>query len=108
MSPFWAGLFDHLKDCGRNSTAFLGGLAGLFGVLVIGTIVSKFVHEEGSQPFIIVFGAGIALWMATWSIATLRRAFGRRRDRLRHPPLSCDELRVARSKLLKNRSRESI
>ena len=107
MSPFWAGLFDHLKDCGRNSAAFLGGLAGLFGVLVIGAIISRFVHEEDAQPYVIAFGAGIALWLAAWSIATLRRAFGRR-DRSRYPPLSCDELRVARSKLLKNRSRGSL
>ena len=108
MSPFWAGLFDQLKDCGRHATIFLVGLAGCFGALIVGAIFSKVVNDQGFHPYLPTALAAIGLAVVVWSFKTVRRAFTRDRERLRHPPLSCDELRVARSKLLKNRDPKSV
>lgn len=108
MSPFWASLFDHLKDCGRNATIFLAGLAGFSGALVVGTIMFKIVHDQDFHPYLPAALTGTGLVIVVWSFTAIRRAFGRDRERLRHPPLSCDELRVARSKLLKHRDPKSV
>ena len=50
----------------------------------------------------------LALWLVAWGWKAIRQERARRRERLRRSPLSCDELRVARSKLMKDRNAKRI
>jgi hypothetical protein len=100
MGPFWTSFFEHLKDCGRDATLFMMALAGFIAVLVILAILeSTWLREYFLQ------GALVLLLFVLIRFALLVRRFrARRRERLRFPPLSRDELRVARSKLVKDRN----
>jgi len=97
MSPFWTSLFDHLKDCGRNAALFLVTLAGLFGVLLLAVILCENDRYKYLVPALPVIGV-FAVVRASLAIRRVRAC---RRERSRYPPLSGDELRVARSKLMK-------
>jgi hypothetical protein len=104
MSSFWGSLFEHLRDCGRNATLFLIALAGIGLVLLAGLILSEFdVLERVTEVWPLL--AAIA---AAWIFLTIRRALRRHRERIRFPPLSCDELRVARSKLMRDRKAKDL
>ena len=88
----WRGFCEHLRDCGRNGTLFVYVLAvifiaaplGVYGVL--GLLALSFIG---------------ALWVSG-EIAAQRNRF----ERLgKLPPLSDNDLRVARSKLLSHHAR---
>lgn len=100
MSHFWRGLFDHLKDCGRHGMLFLAGLAGFAFLLAAVAIV----HTTGLDEYLVRALPAIILLLVTWLCVVIRRWRARRRERLPRSRLSCDELRVARSKLVKRRS----
>jgi uncharacterized membrane protein len=87
MNPFWGNLYDTFKDR-RYGVLFLVSL----GALVLSPILLPFM--------------GLYVLARGWSAFCLARA--NRRNKLRYSPLSRDELRVARSKLLNNRSRRSL
>ena len=83
MNSFWSSLYDKCKD--RH-----------YGIL-----------------FLIAFGAFVlspillpvmGLYFLAWGWSAFRLARANRRNKLRYSPLSRDELRVARSKLLKDRN----
>jgi hypothetical protein len=88
----WRGFCEHLRDCGRNGTLFVYVLGvifvaaplGVYGVLVL---------------------LGLLLVGAVWvsgEIAAQRNRF----ERLgKMPPLSDNDLRAARSKLMSHRAR---
>jgi hypothetical protein len=97
MSPFWSGFCEHFRNCGRNGAIFVAALAAFFGVLIVGVI---FRHENLIPEFPKVLAA-ILIFTMIWVGVALRRA-RLARTRLRFPPLSDHDLRVAKSKL-KNR-----
>src|SRR5882724_11458035 len=99
MSPFWAGLFDQLKDCGRNATLFVITLGGLFVLLV----VLAFICAKGLQEYLFYALPLAGMFLLRWTWNAVRRARRGRNDPGLNRPLSDDELRVARSKLTKPR-----
>jgi hypothetical protein len=100
MSPFWGSLFEHLMHCGRSATLFLLTLAGLFILLCLAAILLSTEIYKYFLPALPV----IVLLAIAWVTVVIRRARARRRERLHWSPLSRDELRVARSKLMKDRN----
>lgn len=99
MSPFWNSLFDHLRGCGRNATIFMLALAGFFGLL----IAAATIYQTRIWQYVVPALPAIGL---VWACKAIQRA--RRPERLQRSPLSCDELRVARSKLVKARNAKSL
>jgi len=103
MNSFWHNLYDKSKDR-RYAALFLSAIPAFIGLLVIvvalAAVLQTFAREEYFPPVL----AGIALPGLAWSLWKFRRAQLRRRTKSRHRPLSRDELRVARSKLMKGRS----
>jgi hypothetical protein len=87
MSSLRSNLYDTFKDR-RYAALFLIAL----GALVLSPILLP--------------AMGLYVLAQGWS--ALRLAQANRRNKLRYSPLSRDELRVARSKLLNNRSRRSL
>ncbi|MEY2408129.1 MAG: hypothetical protein QOF48_799 [Verrucomicrobiota bacterium] len=88
----WRGFCEHLKDCGRNGTLFVYVLAILFTAATLGV-------------YGIVGVIGLGFIGAMW-VSSEISAQGNRFDRLgKMPPLSDNDLRVARSKLMSPRSR---
>lgn len=98
MNPFWGSFFDHLKDRGRNAALFVVALGGLFVLL----IVTAWAVENGHDDSIIAALSAAGLFFAIFAGGAIRRMFLNRRDRLKFPKLSSDELRKARSKLVNN------
>ena len=103
MGPFWTSLFEHLKRCGRSGTLFIFALAGLVVLAALATIICTTELYKYLLPVLPVIGV-VAL---AWAGVAIRRARARRHERLHHSPLSRDELRVARSKLVKDPNRVS-
>jgi len=97
MSPFWASLFDQLKDCGRNATLFIITLACLFVLLMVVAMICV----NGLQQYLIYALPLVILFLLRWSWNAVRRARRSRNDPSVNRPLSDHELRVARSKLTK-------
>jgi hypothetical protein len=87
MSSFRSNLYDHFKDR-RYAALFLIALGGL----VLSPILLPFI--------------GLHVLARGWS--AIRLAQANRRNKLRYSPLSRDELRVVRSKLLNNQNRRSV
>jgi hypothetical protein len=83
MNPFWNSVYDSFKDR-RYAALFLFAL----GAFVLSPILLPVMG-------LYFLGRG---WLA------FRVARANRRNKLRYSPLSRDELRVARSKLLKDRN----
>jgi len=101
MSPFWGSLFEHLKHCGRSASLFLITLAVLFILLCLAAfILSTELYKVIVPALAVIVVLGVALL-----VVVIRRARARRRERAETSPLSRDELRVARSKLVKDRNR---
>ena len=87
MSPFRGILYDTYKD--RRYAALF--LLTLFGLILL--------------PIILV---AMTLYGVSQGWSALCRARENRRNRWRHAPLSRDELRVARSKLVKAQTLKRI
>ena len=87
MSSFCGNLYDHFKDR-RYAALFLIALGALVLLPILLPVMGLYVLARG------------------WSAFRLART--NRRNKLRYSPLSRDELRVARSKLLNNQNRRSV
>lgn len=94
MNPFW----DTWRSR-RNLNYFILSLLGIVALFIAGCIV----HETGLDQYLVPVLVGLGLISVGWIIRCIRRARARRRARLKTSPLSRDELRVARSKLLNER-----
>jgi 4-amino-4-deoxy-L-arabinose transferase-like glycosyltransferase len=99
MNSLWGSFFEHLTRCGHNASLFIISLAALV-VLVVAAAIIQATHVH---RYLLPLLPGLAL-LALWRACVLvRRARVRQRERLRFSPLSRDEMRVARSKLVKER-----
>ena len=98
MNPFWNGLFEHFKKCGRDATLFVVTLAGLFGLLTVGAVILQTELGNYALPALPWIGLAAAVWMCL----AIRRTMARRREGLQRRPLSDDELFKARCKLVRN------
>jgi len=83
MSPFWNNLYDSFKD--RRYAALF-----LFGIFAIAL-----------SPILLPV---MALYGLSRGVSAFRRARAYRRNKWKYAALSRDELRVARSKLVKVQS----
>jgi hypothetical protein len=99
MSPFWGSFFEQVRSGGRNATIFLLAFAACFVVLIVAGIASELnLFQYTGQVLTAV------IILATMRLAVaLHKARSRPRERFRRKPLSSDEARVARSKLLKRK-----
>src|SRR6185436_11064785 len=103
MSSVWNRLYDRSKDR-RYGALFLASLWAFFGLLILAAIVATIINKFELQAYLPQAIPGIALLAVVWVVLAFRRGRLRRRERPKYPPLSRDELRVARSKLLKDRA----
>ena len=87
MNSVWSNLYDTYKDR-RYGALFLVSLGGLVLSPILLPMMGLYVLGRG------------------WSAFCLARS--NRRNKWRHSPLSRDELRVARSKLLNNQNRRGV
>ncbi|MGA9452167.1 MAG: hypothetical protein WBW41_12580 [Verrucomicrobiia bacterium] len=83
MSPFWNNLYDSFKDR-RYAALFLFAL----GAFVLSPVLLSVM----------------ALYGLSRGVSAFRHTRAKRRNKWRYAPLSRDELRVARSKLVKVQS----
>ena len=74
-------------------------LAGFFALMIAGALIHQAGLDEYAAPALPVLGLGLAAW--GWQ--AIRAARMCRRAQWRRSPLSRDELRVARSKLMNER-----
>jgi len=103
MNSFWRAFFDEFKDRGRDATPFLATIGFLVPVVFIAE--SNGLHVTLVLPWVgLLLGVWMLIWLV-WAIGSFRR---RRRQRWERHELSCDELRAARSKLLRDRNRKGI
>ena len=100
MNYFWGNVFEYFKDR-RVAGIFFCTLMVLLALLLVGAILFQAIGEENlrtgfnySLPFL------IALFFI-WIWRCIQRARTRSRDRYKISPLSRDELRKARSKLMR-------
>jgi hypothetical protein len=103
MNSYWSNLYDSYKNRSYGGL-FLSTVLAIIALLVLGAVNGLFDHQM-YFPYML---PGIGLLAAAWIWRGLRRARAERKKRLQHSPLARDELRVARSKLLNNRSRRSL
>ena len=96
MNPFW-NMYDSFKDR-RYAVLFLTSLVVFLGLLILGTVICRLNLQE-SFPYAL---PGVGLLAAAWILGCIRHARAERQNQLRSSPLSRDEMRVARSKLLKD------
>ena len=99
MRPLW-----NVWRCRRNANFFMLSLAGFFGLLIIVAIIRHLDLDQYIVPAL----PALVLGLIAWSWRAIRQARARRGERLQRMPMSCDELRVARSKLMKRRTAKSL
>src|ERR1700742_2714310 len=100
MSPFWGSFYEHLKSCGRDATYFVLALAGLFIVLVATVIANSMNLFQYADQILAVFAVVVVVRLCLMANKIRKRG----QERFRPRPLSRDEMRVARSKLLKDKN----
>jgi hypothetical protein len=100
MNFFWGNVFEYFKDR-RLASVFFGTLLALIGVLVAGAIFFQVICAYNLQDYLVYTLPGVALMFVALTGQAIVRARRRRRDRYKSSPLSRDELRKARSKLMR-------
>ena len=100
MNYFWGNVFEYFKDR-RIAGMFFGTLMVLLVLLFIGAILVQSIGAENLRTGL-VYASPIATGLfLIWIWRAILRARARRRDRYKISPLSRDELRKARSKLMR-------
>jgi len=94
MKPLWT-----TWRCRHNANLFLLSLAGFF----VSLIVIAIIVGTGYYQHLLVALPVVAGYSAVWMVKTYRRMRELRNARPECGPLSRDEWRKARSKLVKNR-----
>jgi hypothetical protein len=99
MNPLW-----NTWRCRRNANFFMFLLAGFFGLLIVFALIHHNDLDRYAAPTLLVLG----LCLVMWAGQAIRQARARYSERLKRSSLSRDELRVARSKLMKDRKAKSL
>lgn len=99
MNPFWASFLGGLKH--PQARLLVLALGAFFSLLLLGRILLGAL----SPPEFLLVLAGLGLLAVSLTTLAVRRARPQPGGPLPRPPLSRDELRAARSKLLKVRNR---
>lgn len=107
MNSFWTNLYDRFKDR-RYAAFFLCVLLAFLSSLALCGAVLEKVLREADAEVLLGTAAVLGVLALAWIFLNLRRVLARRCGRARFPPLSSDELRVARSKLLKTQERTGV
>jgi hypothetical protein len=100
MNSLWSKLYDGFKDRSYGGLFFLSTVLAIIGSLILGTVIVA-LNLQQYFPYAL---PGIGLLAVAWIWRGIRRARIERQNRLRYASLSRDEVRVARSKLLKDRN----
>jgi hypothetical protein len=98
MNSFWDNQYDRFKDR-RYAALFWSTLMALIGLLALGAFIAAVLSEFGMQEYFLEALPGIGILGLALGFLKFRQARIRSREKLTHSRLSCDELRVARSKL---------
>ncbi|MGD0252046.1 MAG: hypothetical protein ABSC01_05060 [Verrucomicrobiota bacterium] len=107
MNSFWSSLYDNYKDR-RYGILFLTALMAFLGVLAVGAVLGAVFSAFDLQDYWLQALPGAGFLAAAWIWRGMRRARAKRQNRSRYASLSRDELRVARSKLVKGQSLKKI
>jgi len=101
MNSFWSNLYDHYKDR-RYAAIFLATFLTFFGLAIPGII---FYLHAGTFNLDLVYALpGMGILVAALAWRAIRRLRAQRRNPSGFSPLSRDEWRKARSKLVKDRN----
>jgi hypothetical protein len=100
MKSIWSTLYDDAKDRRYAALFILVPLA----IFICLSILAGFVEGLGISEHItegeLLWAGGLVVgWALVWVFVTIRRARKRQHERWERHELSCDERRVARSKL---------
>lgn len=107
MNSFWSRLYDRFKDRRYGFlflVAFLGVIVGAALFFLLCQLIDASEHRDEIVRVLPILG----LLPVAWLFVAIRRSLARRRERIKFPPLSSDELRVARSKLRKTGDRKRV
>ena len=99
MNSFFENLYDSVKDR-RYGMLFFTTFLGFLVLVVFGTMIFAIAGANGWGDFILPALPGIGIFIVVLGWRLIRRTRKRRRERLQYPPMSRDELRKARSKLV--------
>lgn len=105
MSSHWNNPYDTFKDR-RYGALFLGTFLALMGLLALGGMMAAIIGRFDLPVYFLPILPGVGLLAAAWIWRRIRQERAQQRERLRRGPLSRDELRVARSKLMKGQNRK--
>jgi high-affinity Fe2+/Pb2+ permease len=100
MDFFWGNVFEYFKER-RLASLFFGSLFGLGLALALGCLLAQVIVAYNLLDYLNYILTAAALLVMLLVIRGVRQARARRRDRFKSSPLSRDELRKARSKLMK-------
>ena len=95
LKPLWT-----TWRCRSNANLFMLSLVGFFASLVV---IAILIHT-GVHRHLLPALPVVAIYFAIWTVRTWRRMLALRKERPEFGPLSRDELRKARSKLVKDRN----
>jgi hypothetical protein len=107
MNPLWNNLYDSFKDR-RYGALFLSAFVVLLGLLILGIAICAILRELNLAEYFPKALPGIIILGLAWGFLKFRQARIRSRERPLRGSLSRDELRVARSKLMKDQSRNGL
>jgi hypothetical protein len=96
-------LYDTFKDR-RNGGAFLLTILAFIGLLILGAVLGRIGGSSDWFGYFPELLLGIGIFTLVFALASWCRRRAQRLEQLRHGPLSRDELRVARSKLMKDQN----
>jgi hypothetical protein len=103
MKSVWSTLYDNVKDR-RYGVLFVATLAGSVALLIAVGIAADMGVDIAA---VLLWAGGFAVgWALVWAAMTIHRARKHQRERWTRQELSCDEWRVARSKLKKDGNRK--
>ena len=91
----WDGFCEHLKECGRNGTIFVFAVA----TVIVSPFLAMWMGAYASYAV-----GGFAGWLVYHSVASIVRQCRGYEKLGKMPPLSQNEWKAARKKLLINRN----
>jgi hypothetical protein len=100
MNYFWGNICEYFKDR-RFASVFFGTLFFLVVALALGSLVYQVVGPDNLKTSFLYASPVMAVLLVVWIWRSIAQARARRRDRYKISPLSRDEMRKARSKLMR-------